>query len=98
MMGHFCKNYTGGYWEFYELSNNGFFMAPQSVEPYNLFIEGNGYEDIVSNDAAGIIVTSYVLNKLVWKTESELLVDQYYLLLDFARQHPESGQIFAAID
>lgn len=98
MMDHFCKNYSGGYWEFYELSNNGFYMAPQSGEPYNLFIEGNGYEDIVSNDAAGIIVTSYVLNKLVWMTESELLVDKYYFLLDFAGQHPESGQIFAAID
>ena len=42
--------------------------------------------------------TTYALNQLIWISESEVLTDKYYFLLDFAEQHPESSQIFAAID
>jgi hypothetical protein len=97
-MDNICDNYDGGYWNFYELDNNGFYMAPHSSEPFNIFVHGNGYEGSVSCDAAGIIATTYALNNLAWRTESEEIIDKYYSLKDFAGQHPEFRQIFAAID
>ncbi|BCA97242.1 hypothetical protein TUM19329_36030 (plasmid) [Legionella antarctica] len=98
VMDTICGNYNGGYWDFFELGNNGFYMAPHSSESFTIFVHGNGYEGSVSCDAAGIIATTYALNNLAWLTESEELIDKYYSLLDFARQHPEFRQIFAAID
>lgn len=97
-MGTICNTYHGGYWDFYELSNHGFYIAPQADEPFHIFIHGNGYEGSVSCDAAGIIATTYALNNLAWRAESDEIIDKYYALLDFARQHHEFKQIFAAID
>lgn len=93
-----CNSYCGGYWDFYELSNDGFYIAPHSNDPFNIFVHGNGYEGCVSSDAAGIIATTYALNNASWLTESDEIIDKYYALLDFAGQHDESKQIFAAID
>lgn len=97
-MGTICNTYHGGYWDFYELSNNGFYIAPHSNESFNIFVHGNGYEGSLSSDAAGIIATTYALNNLAWRTESDEIIDKYYALLDFAGQHHEFKQIFAAID
>jgi len=30
------SDYTGGYWEFYALSNGGFYMAPKTDEPFKV--------------------------------------------------------------
>ncbi len=42
-MRRLAPEYSGGYWHFYELSNGGFYMAPD-CEPLLLRVEGNGYE------------------------------------------------------
>lgn len=98
VMDNICTNYHGGYWNFYELSNNGFYIAPRLTETLDIVIQDNGYRGRVSCQAAGIIATTYALNNLAWLTESEVIIDKYYLLLDFARQHHEFKEIFAAID
>ena len=90
--------YNGAYWHFYELSNNGFYMAPDLDEDLTLFIESNGYEGEVSPDAAGIIATLYALNHLCHTTRSEKLIDAYYLLRDYVGQHAEASKIYSAID
>jgi hypothetical protein len=36
------REYSGGYWHFYELSNGGFYMAPE-CESLQLRVDGNGY-------------------------------------------------------
>lgn len=93
-----CSNYNGGFWNYYELSNGGFYVAPSSNEKFEVFINSNGYEGILSADAAGIIVSLYVINQLCWINQSEELVNYYYLLLDYVAQHPDAKEIYAAID
>jgi Antirestriction protein len=48
------SRYTGGYWTYNELSNGGFYMAPQSDSRFPVNVENNGFEGEMSADAAGI--------------------------------------------
>ncbi|HFD2256033.1 TPA: antirestriction protein, partial [Legionella pneumophila] len=91
-----CSSYEGGYWRFYELSNRGFYLAPDMDEPLPIYVEGNGYDGEVSADAAGIITTLCVLNQLCWKTKSDKTIQQYYLLRDYIEYHKEAADIYAA--
>jgi hypothetical protein len=101
-MNKLSDNYQGGYWNFYDLSNGGFFMAPKSDSQFSIFVQGNGFDGIVSPDSAGIIATLYALNTLMFRVKDrddyERIVNLYYLLRDFSSEHPESGKIFSAID
>ncbi|WP_425511654.1 antirestriction protein [Xanthomonas euvesicatoria] len=40
----------------------------------------------------------YALCELANRTASDRIVDLYHLLRDYAGEHPDAGQIFAAID
>lgn len=45
--GNLAAEYDGGYWEFYKLSNGGFYMAPAPEELFSVSAE-NGYEGSMS--------------------------------------------------
>lgn len=91
------SEYDGGYWEYFELTNGGFFLQPPSRnEGYNIFQWGNGYEGVVSEQAAGIIATMMVINHFGWKDES--FFPYYYKLEEYALTHKEKKEIFSALD
>lgn len=97
-------DYTGGYWNFYELSNGGFYMAPSGDKQFQ-FDSPNYAQEEVSADAAGVIATMFALNAIIngiaYEVESDLSEDfikVYYLLRDFAAEHAENRKIFAIID
>lgn len=90
--------YNGGYWEMYELSNGGFYMAPTNPARMDVEIPTNSWHGNVSADALGIIVSLFSLNVLCWIRPSEHLNDLYYWLRDYAAEHPEGVNIFGAID
>ena len=46
-------DYTGGYWDFYTLSNGGFYMAPSEDREFHVKCQ-NMYEGDLSADALGI--------------------------------------------
>ncbi|WP_250532451.1 antirestriction protein [Caballeronia sp. ATUFL_F1_KS39] len=95
------RQYSGGYWEFYTLSNGGFYLAPTRPEQFAVRIDGNGYEGIVSADAFGIIVTLFVYGALVFiddDTLREKYSDHYHQLRAFAVEHAEREAILSAID
>lgn len=96
-MRRLSPDYQGGYWAFYALSNDGFYLAPTGRE-MRLIVEGNDFDEAVSADAAGVIVTLFALNQLACDTGDDRIIDLYYSLLDFAREHPEEGSIMRAID
>lgn len=98
VMSKICDTYNGGYWNFYELSNGSFYMAPSEDKSYEIGISSNGYEGILSADAVGIVATLYVIYHFACIDESDQMVEQYYLLRDFAAEHSEANKIFAAID
>ena len=101
-----CPDYTGGGWHFYDLSNGGFYLAlataptdTQDGQPdrMRIRVDGNGFDDDMSLDAAGIVITLFALNHMTWDGLDHL-VDAYYRLLDFAAEHAESRLILSAID
>ena len=98
MLKSLSSNYHGGFWTFHELSNGGFFMAPETNKSFHVFCDGNGYEGEVSANAAGIIACLFTFSRLSFSIENERLSELFHLLRDYASEHPEASAIFRAID
>jgi hypothetical protein len=94
-----CKDCLGGSWEFYELSNGGFYMAPSRLGLIDVDVPfGNLYNGKMSADALGITVCLFAYNFLAEEHPACDFGDLYWLLRTFARNHAEASAIFAAID
>lgn len=91
-------DYHGGYWEFYELSNGGWYMAPSGHRTYQMHWDGNYYEGSMSADAAGITASLFALCELANATRADRLIEAYHLLREYAIEHPEWVEIGQAID
>lgn len=101
-LGKFSDEYNGGYWDFYTLSNGGYYMAPSLDTTLFLEISGNWFSGEMTDDAAGIVATLFALGQLAGECEGTALGDRfitlYHLLRDFAKEHKESSLILRAID
>ena len=105
-MDRLCTNYSGGIWNFYTLSNDGAFMAPEpdgdddddDDEKWTLFnpMNGNGAE--VSAEAAGIAACLMAYSHHAMRTECDAMTEHYYRLRDYALNHPECSAIMHIID
>lgn len=96
-MADLCPDYHGGFWDFIDLSNGGFYLRLVTDAPMHIAVDGNGFSGTLSPDAASIAATLFALNDLLWRG-ADHLHDAYYLLRDLAAEHPESGLILQAID
>lgn len=92
-----CRDYKGGYWDFVDLSNGGFYLRLVSDEPLAMYVDGNGFDGAMSADAASIVACLFAINELLFDGADEL-TDAYYALRDYAVQHPERRSILHAID
>ncbi|BCM78153.1 antirestriction protein [Aeromonas caviae] len=97
-MRRLSEDYQGGLWQFYHLSNGGFYMAPDLDRKLVLCVPGNWFQRELSADAAGIVATLFVLCQLANATEEDRLIDLYYKLKAYLDFHPEGGLIAQAID
>ena len=99
MAGMLSDQYQGGSWEFYALSNGGFYMAPEANTIFTVTSE-NGFEGPMSGDALGITACLYAYSHLSFAQNSlgELCARHYHWLREYALDHSEAGAIFAAID
>lgn len=98
-MRRFAPDYRGGLWQFFELSNHGFYMAPEEQQTYRISVATNGYEGHMSADAAGITVCLSTYSHLSFEYfGDEAFAEHFHRLRDFALQHAEVSAIFAAID
>ncbi len=95
-MGQLCPDYLGGYWQFYALSNGGFYMALDSADTMRAVYPPNDFDDQMSTEALSITANLFALNGLCWL--SERVTDAYYALRDFAAEHEEDGKIMRLID
>lgn len=98
--GNIASEYNGAYWEFYALSNGGFYMAPCSDQTYQVSC-ANGYEGKVSPDALGITACLYAYSHLSFssnQTFAEICANHYYWLREYMLQHLEASKIIGAID
>lgn len=95
-----ASEYSGAYWEFYALSNGGFYMAPCSEASYQVSCE-NGFEGTLSADALGITACLYAYSHLSFSNNqafAELCANQYHSLRDYMLEHLEARAILSAID
>ena len=96
------KDYEGGCWDFYTLSNGGFYMAPRIEGRMRIVVEGNGFVGNMSADAAGIVVTMFTLGQLARENfrlhDVDFLTKQYHFLREFVYGHAEGRKILSAID
>ncbi|PVZ82653.1 klcA [Serratia sp. S1B] len=97
---HAEAHYDGGEWDFFELSNGGMFLAPNSRKEYRITVHGNYFDGLLTAEAAGIVVTYFTLAQL---SELPILFSErcaayYHKLTDYAYKHAEYNKIRAAID
>lgn len=92
--------YNGGYWEFYALSNCGFYMTPDLNKTFQVSCE-NGFEGKLSGDALGITVCLYTYSHFSFSNNQKLAetcTQQYHWLRDFMLEHEEARTILQAGD
>lgn len=91
-------DYTGGSWNYYSLSNGGFYMAPVNPAELNCAWSDNYFEGRMSADAAGITASLFAINMLANVTLEDRFSNLFYQLRDYAFSHPEAALIVRAID
>ena len=97
-MREFATEYRGAWWHFYELSNGGFYMAPD-IPPIQFRVHSNDFEGQMSGDAAGITVCLFTYSHLSFRLpEEEAFSLHFYRLREYAMTHAEASSIFSAID
>ena len=99
MAGMLAAEYTGAYYEFYSLSNGGFFMAPRGDTIYDVCCE-NGFEGKLSANALGLTATIYAFSHLSFGGDAfaDLCATHYELARSYLFLHPEAKAILRAID
>jgi len=93
-------DYHGGYWDFYTLSNGGFYMAPSGTDTYHLNCDNYFEGDLVAN-SFGITCCFYTYSNLSFSEDealSELCTRHYHWLREAILDHPDGGLILAAAD
>lgn len=101
----FLTDYDGGVWDFALLPSGGGFMKPAAEETWRFVNPANDSDVRLSSEAAGIVITSLVLNHRSWMydrhDEGELCAlccRRHRQLTDYAFEHPEAAAIFRALD
>jgi hypothetical protein len=95
-----APEYNGAHWEFYSLSNGGFYMAPCSDNLYEVSSD-NGYEGKLSADALGITACLYAYSHLSFSNNTnfaQVCAKHYHLLREFMLEHSEAISILKATD
>ncbi len=99
MAGMLSAEYDGAYWQFYTLSNGGFFMAPRGEDIYDVSCE-NGFEGKLSSSGIGLAACLYTYSHLSFGADAfaDLCTTQYHLVREYMFQHLEAQSIARAID
>ena len=93
-----CPEYDGGFWNYYELSNHGWYMGLDADRTFHVVWDGNYYEGEMSADAFSIVACLYAYSIMFNSQKGELFVPAYYALREYAAEHAEAKDILAAID
>lgn len=94
-----AERYDGGYWDFYTLSNEGFYMAPAEERIFHVTCR-NMYEGDLSADALRITTCLYAFSNLSFSL-SDIVREyarHYHRLREYMLDHPEVRQILGATD
>jgi hypothetical protein len=99
MAGMLAAEYDGAYWQFYTLSNGGFYMAPREDTIYDIDCT-NGFHGKLSSSGLGLAACLYAYSHLSFGSDAfaDLCATQYHLVREYMFQHPEAESIARAID
>jgi hypothetical protein len=94
-----AEDYNGGYWEFYSLSNGGFYMALAVEQIFHVTCD-NQFEGDLSADALSITSCLYAYSNLSFSGGSfaRECARHYHLLREYMLEHPEVRGILGATD
>ena len=95
-----ASEYRGAYWEFYSLSNGGFYMAPFTDTHYQVSCD-NGFEGKLSGDALGITACLYAYSHLSFTANpkfADICSNHYHWLREYMLEHNEARAILSAVD
>lgn len=105
--GYACKyirDYDGAEWAFNLLADGAGYLSPCDGR-VTLFNADNGFEGVMSGDAAGIVVTALVLNHRSWmhshhdnREACRHYVHRYEQLMAHVATHREAAAIYRALD
>jgi hypothetical protein len=94
-----AEDYTGGYWDFYTLSNGGFYMAPSGDDVFHVTCD-NMFDGDLSADALGITACLYAYSHLSFSDGRFARVSacHYHRLREYMFEHLEVKEILSATD
>ena len=94
-----APDYLGGYWDFYTLSNGGFYMAPTGDTSFEVTCQ-NQYRGVLSVDALGITACLYAYSHLSFQDGrfARVCACHYHQLREYMMEHPEVTAILGATD
>lgn len=98
MLSMMSEDYDGGFWEYFRLSNGGFYMAPNTTKSFRLLGPNNGFKGEVCANTAGIIASAMAYSHLSFRHLGECFARAYELLSCFIFMHCDAGTIRAALD
>ena len=94
-----AEDYNGGYWEFWTLSNGGFYMGLSEDRIFHVKCQ-NMYEGDLSADALGITSCLYAYSHLSF-IDGDIAREyarHYHRLREFMAEHTEVAAILGATD
>lgn len=100
LMERHCPPYSGGYWDFYKLSNGGIYISLDQEGDFKVSRASNYFCDEMTVDGASIAMNLEALNNFAWKYPSWEYGEMYHSLRDYAfgSGHGDAGKIAGFID
>jgi hypothetical protein len=95
-----APDYRGGFWNFFKLSNSGFFMAEDSERLYQV-TSLNQYQCELSAQGCGIVSCLTAFSHLSFSRNEQLgrlCSTHFHLLRDYMFEVPEADLILRLID
>ena len=94
-----AEGYSGGYWDMFTLSNDGFYMAPSGDDVFHVTCD-NMFEGDLSADALGITACLYAYSNLSFSGGRFARVSacHYHRLREYMMDHEEVRAILGATD
>ena len=95
-----AQDYHGGYWNFYQLSNSGFYMASDGDQIFAVSCD-NYHQGELSADALGVVACLYTFSHLSFSRDQDfgrLCAENYHRLRGYMFTHPDVSSILRAID
>jgi hypothetical protein len=95
-----AEAYSGGHWQFYNLGNGGFYMAPERDQIYQVSCD-NYWQGELTADALGVTSCLYAYSHCSFSRNEAFgrsCAQHYHLLREHMYTHPEMPVILRAID